>query len=65
MTRFGIRITVWSSLPKPVQISGSSYGLVFESPGYRVHNEHKFKSPVTGLALTKQVRNRYNTQPIT
>jgi len=44
MTRFWILIAVWSSLYEPVGISGYSCGSVFESPVYRVYNEHKFES---------------------
>jgi len=52
MTRFWNRITVWSSLYEPVLIYGSSHGSVFESPAYRVHNEHE-SGP--GPGLTKRV----------
>ena len=41
MTRFWNQIAVWSSLHEPVLIYGSSHGPVFESPLYRVHNEHE------------------------
>ena len=44
MTRFRNRITVWSSLHEPVLIYSSSHGSVFESPMYRVHNEHEIRS---------------------
>ena len=56
MTMFWNRITVWSSLHEPVRISELSHGSVFESPVYRVHNEHNSKSPVTGPDLTERVR---------
>jgi len=56
MTRFWIRIVVCSSLHEAIQIFGSSHRSVFESPVYRVHNEHEFKSPVTDPDLTKRVR---------
>ena len=41
MTRFQNRIAVWSSLHEPILIYRSSHGSVFESPVYRVHNEHE------------------------
>ena len=51
MTQFRNRIAVWSSLHEPVLIFGSSYGSVFESPMYRVHNEHNSRS---GLGLLQR-----------
>jgi len=53
MTRFRNRIAVWSSLHEPVLIYGSSHGSVFESPLYRVHNEHESRS---GPGLLQLVR---------
>ena len=41
MTRFGIRIAVWSSLYELVLIYRSSHGSVFGLPAYRVHDEHE------------------------
>jgi len=41
MTRFRNQIAIWSSLHKPILIYRSSHGSVFESPLYRVHNEHE------------------------
>jgi len=38
MTRFQNRIAIWSSLHELVLIYGSSYGSIFESLSYRVHN---------------------------
>ena len=54
MTRFGIRIVVWSSLYKPVRTSKSSHKLVFKSPMYRVHNKHNSKSG-PGLLLPVRI----------
>jgi len=53
MARFWIRIAVWSSLHEPVLIYGSSHESVFESPLYRVHNEHESGS---GPSLLQRVR---------
>ena len=55
MTRFWIRITVWSSLHEPVLIYGSSHGSVFKSPVYRVHNKHKSRLGL-GLLLSGSER---------
>ena len=41
MTQFQNRIVVWSSLHELILIYGSSHGLVFGLPMYRVHNEHE------------------------
>jgi len=41
MTRFQNRIAFWSSLHQSVLIYGSSHISIFESPMYRVHNEHE------------------------
>ena len=46
MMRFQNRIVIWSPLHEPVLIYDSSHGSVFESPLYRVHNEHE-----SGLGL--------------
>ena len=56
MTRFWIRIAIWSSLYELVRIFKSSHMSVFESAVYRVYNEYKFKSPVIGLGLLLPVR---------
>jgi len=47
MTRFWVRIIVWSTLHEPTQISRLSRGSVFESPVYQVHGEHQSESPIT------------------
>ena len=61
MTQFWVRITIWSSLHEPIWISRWSHRSVFESPMYRVHNEHKSGSLLPGLDRTSD-SNRYNTQ---
>jgi len=53
MTMFQNRIAIWSSLHEPVLIYGSSHESVFESPVYRVHNEHESGS---GPGLLQRVR---------
>ena len=61
MTRFRNRIAIWSSLHELTLIYGSSLGSVFESPLYRVHNEHESGSSPDllklGSDLTEQTRN--------
>ena len=52
MTWFRNWITVWSSLHEPVLIYRSSHGSVFETPLYRVHNEHESGS---GLGLLQRI----------
>jgi len=59
ITWFRNRIAVWSSLHKLALIYESSHWSVFESPVYRIHNEHKIKiefvSPVTGFRAYEQI----------
>ena len=57
MTRFQNRIAVWSSMHESERISGSSHISIFELPVYRIYCDHKSESSVTGLDLTKWVRN--------
>jgi len=57
MTRFWNRIAVWSSLHELALIYGSSHRSVFESPMYRVHNEHNFESLVTEFGSHERARN--------
>jgi len=60
MTWFWIRIAAWSSLHEPARISRSSYGLVFESSVYRVHNStnsDRVRVPYYPFGSQERVRN--------
>jgi len=61
MTQFWIRIAVWSLLHEPMRISESSHGSAFESPVYRVHNEHKFRPGLGRLLPVWIARTRPGT----
>ena len=63
LSRFRNRIAVWSSLHELALIYGSSHGSVFESPIYRVHNEHESGSPVAGFESHRTGPKYCSTQP--
>jgi len=64
MTRFRARIAVWSILHQPVWVSESSRISVFESPTYRVHNEHEsgFSTNTTPVSCTAITHNKHTSR---
>ena len=62
MTQFWNRIAVWSSLHEPILIYGSSHGLVFKSPVYRIHNGHYSESSLDLLQRVRISPNESETQ---
>ena len=68
MTRFLNRIVVWSSLHELVLVYGSSHSSVFESPMYRVHNEHesdRVRVSCSWVRIARTGPKHCNTQPTT
>ena len=67
MTQFQVWIAVGSALHEQVRIYGLSYGSVFKSPAYLVHNEHNpnlsfLSSNRTNVSEAAATRNHTHTQ---